>query len=92
LNGPYQVGKGDLDKFQNTGLKAKIPAGKKGVADRGYIGETEKIIISNSHDSDEIRKFKGHARTSHEGFNVIGINFLNVLMKDSAMVHRNSFV
>ena len=29
MNGPYQVGKGDLDKFQNTGLKAKIPAGKK---------------------------------------------------------------
>jgi hypothetical protein len=69
LNGPFRAGKGDLDTFQNHGLKDKIPAGKKAIADKGYIGESEKVSFANSHDSDEIRNFKGRARARHEGFN-----------------------
>jgi hypothetical protein len=67
LNGPFWAGKRDLDTFKNEGLKDKIPPGKT-IADKRYIEESEKVSFSNSHDSDEIRLFKGRAHARHEGF------------------------
>lgn len=68
VNGPFKAGKGDLDIFK-SGLKAKIPKGKRVLGDRGYRGLPEIISFHNSLDTDEVREFKDRALSRHENFN-----------------------
>jgi hypothetical protein len=44
MNGPYMASKHDVTTFREDGLKARTPAGKRGIADNGYLGE--KNILS----------------------------------------------
>lgn len=50
-------------------LKAKIPAGKKGIADHGLRSEADKIAVSRSTDSAHLREFKGRVKARQETFN-----------------------
>lgn len=59
---------GDLVNFKApNGLRRKIPAGKKVIADRMYKDPV--CSIRNSQDTTEVRKFKRRARARHESFN-----------------------
>jgi hypothetical protein len=59
---------GDLVNFKAPdGLKSKIPAGKKVIADRIYRDPV--CSIRNPQDTPEVRKFKRRARARHETFN-----------------------
>jgi hypothetical protein len=65
---------GDLVNFKvPNGLKSKIPAGKKVVADRIYRDPV--CAIRNPQDTPEVRKFKRRARARHETFNGCLKNF-----------------
>ena len=69
LNGPFQAGDTDLVIFRKPdGLKSKIPANCKVIADKGYIGEA-KASTKNEFDSDELKEFKRRARDRHESMN-----------------------
>jgi hypothetical protein len=68
-NGPFRAGKPDIEIFNDEGLRAKIPPGKKVIADRGYRGQYNLISIRNSLDTDEVRTFKSRALSRHENFN-----------------------
>ncbi|KAG7362923.1 hypothetical protein IV203_026283 [Nitzschia inconspicua] len=47
-------------------LKAKIPEGKKAIADKGYLGEQHtKIAPPSQYDSRELAEFKNRARARH---------------------------
>ena len=54
-------------------LLGKVPAGKRLIADRGYISfknnEHEVIAFPNPLDPPELKKFKSEARARHENFN-----------------------
>ena len=54
-------------------LEAKIPPGKRVIADRGYISfrndERHKLAWPNPMDPHDIKKFKSDARARHENFN-----------------------
>ena len=67
-SGGDPASKHDLAKYRE-GLKAKIPKGKKLIADKGYRGEYSTITVANSLDSDAVRDFKNRARSRHENFN-----------------------
>ena len=59
---------GDLVNFKApNGLKRKVPAGKKVIADRMYKDPV--CSIRNPQDTPEVRKFKRRARARHESFN-----------------------
>jgi hypothetical protein len=58
MNGPFVGSRHDVTIFRENGLKAKTPAGKKGIADNGYRGEKGTLSTPNSHDPAELRKFK----------------------------------
>jgi hypothetical protein len=68
MSGPHPAGKHDITVFRE-GLKDKIPAGMKGVADNGYRGEKFVLSTSNRLDSKDVRDFKRRARARHESFN-----------------------
>ncbi|KAG7357181.1 hypothetical protein IV203_001869 [Nitzschia inconspicua] len=60
-------------------LKAKIPEGKKAIADKGYLGEQHTTIAPPSqYDSRELAEFKNRASERHENFNARKKSF-NVL-------------
>jgi hypothetical protein len=45
MNGPFPAGKPDIEVFRHPGgLKTKIPAGKKAIADNGYRGEKDVLV------------------------------------------------
>jgi hypothetical protein len=69
IRGPMPSGNGgDLVNFKApNGLKSKIPAGKKVIADRIYRDPV--CSIRNPQDTPEVRKFKRRARARHETFN-----------------------
>lgn len=67
INGPFPAGKNDLSIFR-AGLKDRM-AGKLGVGDKGYRGESDLISLPNSQDSEEVREFKSRALARHEKFN-----------------------
>jgi hypothetical protein len=69
VKGPQRPKGGcDLETFQApNGLKSKIPAGKKVVADRIYKDPV--CSIRNPRDSKELKEFKRRARARHETFN-----------------------
>jgi hypothetical protein len=58
MNGPYMASKHDVTTFREDGLKARTPAGKRGIADNGYLGEKNILSVPNSSDPKELRKFK----------------------------------
>ena len=68
ISGPTPAGTSDADVFK-SGLQAKVPPGRKGIADRGYRGLGDQLAIRNSHDTDEVKKFKSRALARHETFN-----------------------
>lgn len=64
LKGPLEPGNSDLSICQSE-LKHKIPDGKKAVCDGGCRDKKDpKLALPNSHDSDELRTFKAHARVT----------------------------
>jgi DDE superfamily endonuclease len=84
VNGPFEAGIPDINIFRNGGLKEMIPAGKRIVADNGYLGERAIISTPNSHDAPELRKFKRRARSRHETINA---RFKNFRILDSRFCH-----
>ncbi|KAL3914673.1 MAG: hypothetical protein SGARI_000002 [Bacillariaceae sp.] len=68
FRGPYRAALHDITIFREE-LVDKIPDGHFCIGDKGYIGEPEKVMGPNSHDTPEVRQFKGRARARHESFN-----------------------
>jgi hypothetical protein len=66
--GPVTASTPDITVFRKE-LLDKIPDGYFAIADKGYLGECEKVMTPNSHDTPETRKFKGRARARQEAFN-----------------------
>lgn len=67
MKGPEQ--KDDRGIYRSE-LQAKIPEGKKAIADGGYRDKKDpKISTPNVHDPPELRKFKGRAKARQETFN-----------------------
>lgn len=71
FRGPCRAGTyTDIKMFKEKGLKAKLKAlGKMAIGDHGYKGYPKIISTNNSHDSDEVRRFKIRARQRHEQYN-----------------------
>lgn len=71
FRGPYKAGTyTDVKIFNEKGLKAKLKSlGKMAIGDHGYRGFPKLISTNNSHDSDEVRRFKIRARQRHEQYN-----------------------
>jgi hypothetical protein len=74
ISGPHRAAKHDITIFRNAneeegGLKGRIPPGKLVIGDNGYQGEPGIISTPSSHDTPEVRKFKGRARARQETFN-----------------------
>jgi len=69
IKGPHRSGSGtDLTRYKApNGLKSKIPAGKKVIADRIYKDPT--CSVRNRLDSPQVKDFKRRARARHENFN-----------------------
>jgi DDE superfamily endonuclease len=69
INGPFPAGVPDITIFRKDGgLKSKIPDGKCGTADRGYIGEP-KLRTPNPRDTQPAKHFKKRSQARHETFN-----------------------
>jgi len=70
INGPYPASVHDISVFRmEGGLKEQIPNGSRGVGDKGYSGESQYISGPNSHDTKDVRDFKGRARARQEALN-----------------------
>jgi DDE superfamily endonuclease len=70
ISDPSKAGYSDLHIFQkDEGLKNKIPAGKRLIADNGYHGEDAIISAPNRLDNVETKEFKSRARARHETLN-----------------------
>lgn len=69
INGPFLASTHDKTIYNKTdGLKSQMPAGKKGIADRGYRGEPT-LSTRNDLDTEPVRDYKRRARARHETFN-----------------------
>jgi hypothetical protein len=93
MNGPYKASVHDMRIFRDKGLMAKIPAGKKVIGDKGYIGEKDIISTPNSHDPPDVRHFKSRARARQESFNARIKNFacLDVRFRHGIHNHKTCF-
>jgi hypothetical protein len=96
MNGPFKAGKNDVSTFTNKGLKQKLQAigpGKKAIGDSGYTGHSQHISTPNSHDSRNVKKFKGRALLRQEKFNGMTKNFdcLSGRFRHSADRFENCF-
>lgn len=70
INGPYKCGSyPDVTIFQYGGLMNKIATGKKGIADRGYVGCEEKLCMPSESAPLEVRRFMSRVRCRHETCN-----------------------
>jgi hypothetical protein len=71
FRGPYKAGTwNDVKIFKEKGLGAKLKSlGKMGIGDHGYRGYPKLISTNNSHDSEEVCRFKIRARQRHEQYN-----------------------
>ena len=78
INGPFDASIHDKAIFVDeridedgmpTGLKNKIPDKKKAIGDKGYRGLNGIVSTPNSHDPEDVRKFKSRARARQEAFN-----------------------
>jgi hypothetical protein len=69
VNGPFPAGQNDIQMYRkDDGLKSKIPAGKRVIADQGYLGEAQ-ITTRNSQDSPAVKAFKRRVKARQETFN-----------------------
>jgi len=72
VNGPFRGGMHDIDMFR-AGLKARMPAGKRAIVDRGYRtterDEMGMFTYPDNMDSRKLGNFKSRARLRHETFN-----------------------
>lgn len=70
VNGPFPAGSNpDLVVFRKPdGLRSKIPAGKKVIADNVYASEPL-CSVSNPLDSEALKKFKARVKARQESFN-----------------------
>jgi len=69
INGPFPASTHDLTIFRLPGgLQSIMPAGKKGIADRGYSNEAS-LSTRNPLDATPLREFKNRSRARHETFN-----------------------
>lgn len=75
IKGPYPAAKHDITIFRKH-LKGKLLASRNSsgvdymaIGDRGYRGEADLITTPNSHDTEEVRDFKGRAASRQETFN-----------------------
>lgn len=89
IKGPYPASTHDVTIFRggddpNNSLKAKIPDGKRGIADGAYSAETDKISVNRHGQSKNLGKFMGRVKSRHETFNG-RLKFFNVL--DQAFRH-----
>jgi hypothetical protein len=66
ISGPFPAATNDLTIFRSK-LEAMIPDGSKAIADSAYRS-SEKVSVSCSHDSPELRRFKSRARARQESF------------------------
>ena len=71
-NGPFPAARHDLAIFCMD-LMGKVKEGQLVIGDKGYIGQDvdDMMMTPNSHDPEEVRKFKGRARARHESFNKV---------------------
>ncbi|GAX21863.1 hypothetical protein FisN_30Hu064 [Fistulifera solaris] len=73
MNGPHPGGRHDLTILREGGLLQQMIPGKLAIADRGYrtsvLAEQEKLSLPNDFDGDEVKDFKGCARSRHESYN-----------------------
>jgi hypothetical protein len=67
-NGSFPPSKHDITIYRE-GLKALVPAGKKGIGDSGYSGEPATISIIRSNEAPDVKKFKEAARARQENVN-----------------------
>lgn len=93
MSGPYPAGKNDISVFREGGLKDKIAAGMKGVADNGYRGEKLVLTMSNKLDTKEVKDFKRRARARHETFNgrLKSFQCLDVRFRHDIKKHKMAF-
>ena len=69
VNGPTPPGKyNDLQVFRRS-LKNQLPAGKRAIGDKGYIGEADYVSTCNDLDPREVAEFKECVSARHETFN-----------------------
>jgi hypothetical protein len=73
--GPYPAGKHDITIFRHK-LKDRLLATRaasgvnhRAIGDRGYRGEYDLLSVPSSHDTEEVRDFKGRAMSRQETFN-----------------------
>jgi hypothetical protein len=69
--------RGDKENWDRTSLYFKMPPGMRGVGDSGYGGEPEKITVSKSEHSKEMREFlarvKNREESLHTRFSSFGV-------------------
>jgi len=68
MSSPHPTGEHDITIFCK-GLKQRNPSIKFGIFDIGYRGEKELLSIPNSHDDQELARFKSHACLWQETIN-----------------------
>jgi hypothetical protein len=95
INGPFPAAKHDIAIYrqENTGLKWKIPDGKKVIADRGYKGAANKELSTpNVFDDKETSIFKRRARARQEtvnkkmkDFNILDNRFRHLVKKHKSV-------
>jgi hypothetical protein len=73
-SGPHRAGMHDRTVYVETGLRNKIPHGKKVITDRVYGSKAEpedhiKLALPNPLDNKELANFKARVRAPHESFN-----------------------
>lgn len=69
INGPFPAAINDITVYREHGLKEKVPAGKKLIADNGYRGEKDTIATPSIYDDEDLKIFKRRARARQESFN-----------------------
>lgn len=57
------------DPNYQKSLKDLVPSQCRGIADRGYQGESGVLSLPNSQDVPDLRKFKGRVRSRQESYN-----------------------
>ena len=99
VNGPYGAGKNDVSVFRHK-LKPQLEEARKssgidhrGIADRGYRGESDLLSVPSSQDTPEVRYFKQRALLRHENFNGRLKNFdcLEERFRHSIKKHKQCF-
>lgn len=69
INGPFPAGMGDNDIFADKGLKNRLPAGKKVVADSVYRRKDLPMVsVCYKADTPRVRLFKRRVRGRQESF------------------------